>query len=161
MKSTFRKMKITRPKFYFITLLIILIPLYSNWKLFVFGKVTTGEVVELREEITLLNVISTYPILEFQSPKGKHQLVGPENVYYPIGSEFKILYYRMNPDYCIIFNLSNLILNTKTIIAGLLLIFWTAFYLSFLNSSSRNFKNRRSKIFKPNSSMRISKLSRK
>lgn len=145
-------MRINRTRFYTITLLIVLLPIWGNWKLFLFGHIATGRVIAYEKVVTVFNSSSIYPVIQFDTSDTTLKVRGPENVKYPLEKEIKVLYNSKAPNHYIIFNLQGLFLNPKTFMSGLLLLFWIAFYLSFLRDSENKIsgKDKRGKIDRGN-----------
>ena len=148
-------MKISGTKFIIITLLIVLIPIYGNWKLLLHGEKTEGIVVKVIEEDAGM-LLSFYSIINYQANQKQYTLKGPENVEYEIGKKFSILYLPDTPQSSIIFSPRGIYVNRFTSIAVIIFILWIAFYLSFTPKST----NRRSgnSNINPKESIRRKKL---
>jgi hypothetical protein len=139
-------MIISGSKFLIITILILLIPIYGNWKLIVHGEKTEGAVVKIIEENTGI-LASFYSVIAYEANQKKYTLRGPENVEYPVGKKFKILHSKEDPQEAIIFSIKGFYFNKYTSISVVLFILWIAFYLSFSPKS----ENRDSERQKNNS----------
>lgn len=124
-------MKLTRNRFYLITLILLLLPIWGQWKLIIRGQTTTGTVVAQEEEITIFHASSYYSIIEFNHKEGVHKFRGPENIKYPLGTQLPIRYDKNNPHHCILLNVQGILLSPRSVWTVFLLIFWVAFYLSF------------------------------
>ncbi|MBI9059486.1 DUF3592 domain-containing protein [Labilibaculum sp. DW002] len=123
-------MKISGTKFILITLLIVLIPIYGNWKLLLHGEKTEGVVVKIIEQDAGM-LRSFYSIITYQANQKLYTLKGPENVEYEIGKKFPILFSTNDPENSIIFSLRGIYVNRFTSAAVVIFILWMAFYLSF------------------------------
>ncbi len=132
-------MKISGTKFILITLLIVLIPIYGNWKLLLYGEKTEGVVVKIIEEDAGM-LRSFYSIISYRANRKQYTLKGPENVEYQIEKKFQILFSPSAPEDSIIFSLKGIYVNRFTSAAVIIFILWMAFYLSFTPKS----RNRRS-----------------
>jgi len=143
-------MKVSGLRFLIITTLIILIPIYGNWKLLLHGAKTKGTVVKIEKD-NLGPLLSFYPIIAFQANQKPYLLKGPENVKYPIGKEFRILYLPEQPDDAIIFSARGVYFNKYTPVAVVLILLWIAFYLSFCPKSQKR-KSESNRFRKPSSS---------
>lgn len=131
-------MHISRRKFLIVTILFALIPLSTHWKLFLFGQKTTGTVVKPKISSPLLYSTDRYSIIEFKTHEAKKILIyGPEDLEYPIGKEFKILYNKNKPQNYVILNAAGLLLTNKVILPIVALILWISFYLSFGQEAKR------------------------
>lgn len=131
-------MKISGSKFLIITILILLIPIYGNWKLIVHGEKTEGVVTKVIEENTGM-LLSFYSIITYEANQEQYILKGPENVEYPIGKKFQILHLKENPHEAIIFSIKGFYFNKFASTSVVLFILWIAFYLSFSpKSANRN-----------------------
>ncbi|MBN2596296.1 DUF3592 domain-containing protein [Labilibaculum sp.] len=131
-------MKISGFKFLIITILILLIPIYANWKLIAYGEKTEGVVVKIVEENTGM-LLSFYSVIAYEANQKQFTLKGPENVEYPIGKKFQILHSKKDPQNAIIFSIKGLYFNKFASISIVLFILWIAFYLSFSpKSANRN-----------------------
>lgn len=131
-------MKISGSKFLIITILILLIPIYGNWKLIVHGKKTEGIVVKIIEENTGM-LLSFYSIIAYEANQKQYILRGPENVEYPVGKKFQILHLKEDPQNAIIFSIKGFYFNKFASASVVLFILWIAFYLSFSpKSANRN-----------------------
>ncbi|MBL4560699.1 MAG: hypothetical protein JKX79_06895 [Labilibaculum sp.] len=131
-------MKISGSKFLIITILILLIPIYGNWKLIVHGEKTEGIVVKIIEENAGM-LLSFYSIIAYEANHTQYTLKGPENVEYPVGKKFQILHLSEDPQHAIIYSIKGIYINRFTSVSVVLFILWIAFYLSFSpKSASRN-----------------------
>jgi hypothetical protein len=131
-------MKISGSKFLIITILILLIPIYGNWKLIVHGEKSEGVVVKIIEENTGM-LLSFYSIIAYEANQKQYVLKGPENVEYPIGKKFQILHSKEYPQNAIIFSIKGFYFNKFASASVVLFILWIAFYLSFSpKSANRN-----------------------
>jgi hypothetical protein len=128
-------MKISGSKFLIITILILLIPIYGNWKLIVHGEKTEGVVVKIIVENTGM-LASFYSIIAYEANQKKYVLRGPENVEYPVGKKFQILHSKEHPQDAIIFSIKGFYFNKFASISVVLFILWIAFYLSFSPKSA-------------------------
>jgi len=143
-------MKISGSKFLVITILILLIPIYGNWKLIVYGEKSEGVVVKIIEENTGM-LLSFYSIIAYEGNQKQYILRGPENVEYPVGKKFHILHSKEDPQNAIIFSIKGFYFNKFASASVVLFILWIAFYLSF---SPKN-TNRNSGKYKKNSNGKI------
>ena len=148
-------MKVSGFRFLVITILILLIPIYGNWKLFLYGVQAEGVVIKTNKE-SMGQLLSFYSIIEYQVGENYYQLKGPENIEYPIGNRFSVLYQSQKPTNSIILNLRGVYLNKFTAVSLVLFILWVAFYLSF--SPKRENRKSRKEQFKPNGYFRKRKL---
>ncbi|BAX82087.1 DUF3592 domain-containing protein [Labilibaculum antarcticum] len=139
-------MKLSGSKFLIITILILLIPIYGNWKLIVSGEKTEGVVVKIIEEKSGM-LLSFYSVIAYEANQKKYVLRGPENVEYPIGKKFQILHSKEDPQDAIIFSIKGFYFNKYASVSVVLFILWIAFYLSFSPKS----ENRDSEKQKKNS----------
>lgn len=129
-------MKISTSRFWIITILIILIPIYGNWKLLLNGKKADGVVVTIEKE-SIGQLFSYYSIIQFKAGQETINLRGPENVEYAIGREFKVLYLPKDPNQAILMTIKGIYLNRYTAVSIVLLLLWMAFYLSFTPKSQK------------------------
>ncbi|MUP38285.1 hypothetical protein [Labilibaculum euxinus] len=128
-------MKISGSRFLIITILILLIPIYANWKLIVYGEKTEGIVIKIVEENTGM-LLSFYSVIAYEANQKQFTLKGPENVEYPIGKKFQILHLQEDPQNAIIFSIKGFYLNKFTSTSFVLFVLWIAFYLSFSPKSA-------------------------
>lgn len=129
-------MKISGSKFLTITILIVLIPIYGNWKLIVHGEKSEGIVVKIIEENVGM-LLSFYSIIAYEVNQKQYALKGPENVEYPVGHKFQILHLPEDPQNAIIYSVKGIYINQFTSTSVVLFILWIAFYLSFSPKSSK------------------------
>jgi len=148
-------MNISGFRFILITILILLIPIYGNWKLLLFGEKTKGVVVKTIEENAGV-LLSFYTVIEYETNQKKYTTKGPENIEYPTGKQFSILYNPQAPENSIIFSIKGIYLNRFTSVSVVLFILWIAFYLSF-SPKSENRKSCKRKT-NPNKQIRRKKL---
>jgi len=120
-----------RFRYYFINLLIILIPIYGNWDLIRDGKRCTGTVVDIKE-IKQQLFYESYPIISYQVGEKSYQIKGPENADYALGTKLELIYPEDKPSGAIIYSVLGFLSQWYSVLALVLLIFWNAFYLSFL-----------------------------
>nr|WP_320119815.1 DUF3592 domain-containing protein [uncultured Marinifilum sp.] len=148
-------MKVSGLRFTIITILILLIPIYANWKLLINGEKTEGIVIKTSKEDTG-QFYSFYSIIRYKVEDKYHRLKGPENIEYPKGKTFTILYYPKNPENAIIYNIKGICLNKFTAVSIILFILWMAFYLSFSPKSEK--RKSKKEFFKPSRYLNNKKL---
>ena len=129
-------MKISAFRFFVITILILLIPIYGNWKLLLNGKKTEGIVVKTSKD-SMGQLYSIYSIIQYEVEGKSYQMKGIENVEYPTGKNFTILYHPENPHDAILYNFKGVYFNRLTAISIVLFVLWVAFYLSFSPKSEK------------------------
>ena len=129
--------RISPKLFWFVTLMIITLPITTQYRLLIFGEYTTGEVVGVEYEKTLgISAFGPdkYPIIVFTTLEGKSvQFYGLENFEYPKGTILKVVYSPNKPTDCRVFSFGALYTDLKAIIPGILFLLWMAFYLAFRN----------------------------
>lgn len=131
-------MYISRRMFYFVSILFLLLPFSVNWRLFVFGKQTTGFVVRVQRPIMGMQQSDSYSIIEFYTPEKTIEVFSPENVIYPVGKKLRIFYNPENPDNNILFTFTGLFFNKKAIFPFVFFMIWMAFYSSFAKKGNPN-----------------------
>ncbi|MPQ48414.1 hypothetical protein GCQ56_15525 [Marinifilum sp. N1E240] len=139
-------MKVSTTRFCVITILILLIPIYGNWKLLLNGEKASGIVVKTDKE-RMGQLFSYYSIIKFEVDEKTYLIKGPENIELPTGKKFTILYHPKQPTDSIIFNLRGIYFNRLTAFSLVLFILWMAFYLSFSPKSEKRKSNQ--EWFKP------------
>ncbi|RKD94590.1 DUF3592 domain-containing protein [Marinifilum flexuosum] len=144
-------MKITGFRFFIITALILLIPIYSNWRLLLNGDKTEGIVIKTSKD-NMGQLYSIYSIIQYEVKGKNYQLKGLENVEYPLGKNFTILFDPNNPNDAILYNFKGIYFNRSTSVAIVMFVLWVAFYLSFSPKSDK----RRSQREKFNSNGKLS-----
>lgn len=133
-------MRISKTQFYIITLLFFLLPISANWRLFLFGKRTTGIVIQPKITEVLTGNTERRSIIYFETPNRHYYIYGPEDAIYPIGKEIRIIYRESKPEDYILLNFTGLLLTNKTIIPLVLLILWLSFYLSVKQSQKKQYR---------------------
>ncbi|MBN1117355.1 MAG: hypothetical protein JXA77_09140 [Bacteroidales bacterium] len=123
-------MYISSRKFIITSILIILLPISAKWRLLVFGNKTKGVVVQHINTDFYNQTKGEYSLIQFETPKGKVEFVGPEDLIYPIGKEVIVYYNKKNPEKFLMFNFAGLFLTKVFLLPGLFLLFWSAFYLT-------------------------------
>lgn len=126
---------VTPKLFWFVTLMILLMPVTTQYRLLLFGNYTIGEVIG-NEYVRTLGMSAfgpdKYPVIQFSTADGKVvQFYGPENFDYPVGSNLRVVYNPANPTECIVFSLGAIYTGRKAITPGILFLLWMAFYLAF------------------------------
>lgn len=129
-------MKITGFRFFIITALILLIPIYSNWRLLLDGDKTEGIVIKTSKD-NMGQLYSIYSIIQYEVKGKTYQLKGLENVEYPLGKNFTILFDPDNPHDAILYNFKGIYFNRSTSVAIVMFVLWVAFYLSFSPKSDK------------------------
>lgn len=137
-------MKITGLRFFIITVLILLIPIYSNWRLLLNGNKTEGVVVKTSKD-NIGQLYSIFSIIQYSVADKTYQLKGFENVEYPLGKKFTVLFNPKNPHEAILYNFKGIYFNRTTAFAIVMLVLWIAFYLSF-SPKSENRKSQRDRF---------------
>ena len=123
-------MYISRKKFIFTIILIILLPISAKWRLLILGEKTTGIVVQhIKPSFYNLDK-AEYSLIQFETPNGRVEFVSPEDLMYPIGRKVQIYYSKKNPEKFLMFNFAGLFLSKVFIVPGIFLIIWVAFYLA-------------------------------
>lgn len=148
-------MKITGFRFFIITALILLIPIYSNWRLLLNGDKTEGIVIKTSKD-NMGQLYSIYSIIQYDVKGKTYQLKGLENVEYPLGKNFTILFDPDNPHDAILYNFKGIYFNRSTSVAIVMFVLWVAFYLSFSPKSDKR-RSQREK-FKSNGKISHNKL---
>jgi hypothetical protein len=123
-------MYISRTKFISITLLFLLLPFSSNWKLLLFGIRTTGIVEKHKITSPMWNNSDRYSIIRYKTQDQEFLIYGPEDVIYPIGKKIKIIYRKDKPEDYLMLSAAGLLLTNKMIIPMVLLILWVSFYMT-------------------------------
>lgn len=149
-------MKVSGLRFTIITILILLIPIYANYELLINGKKANGIVIKTSKDNTG-QFYSLYSIIQYQVDNQNFRIKGPENVEYPNGKEFTILYYPKNPKNAIIYSLKGICINKFTAVSITLFILWVAFYLSYSPKSEK--RKSKKDYFKHNNYLNNNKLS--
>ena len=127
-------LKVSKARFYFILILILLLPVSKKYKLLLFGERTEGVVVDYAEMIHLpVNYIDWHncAIIRFDANKETHYMRGPEDVMYEPGRKMKVIYDRKNPSKSLIPTFTYFYSIPNALIPGILLLLWIAFYTSF------------------------------
>lgn len=126
--------RVSKTQFWIITLLILLLPVSSKYKLLIYGKKTEGVVVNHKKVTAGLSRIGGYDIysvIQFTADSLTVRMYGPENTIYDIGERLTVIYDRNNPRKCIIFSLGYLYTTTGVVLPAIVLLLWLAFYLAF------------------------------
>ncbi|MCT4601912.1 MAG: DUF3592 domain-containing protein [Marinifilum sp.] len=150
-------MKVSGFRFFIITVLILLIPFYSNWSLLLNGNKTEGVVIKSSKD-SMGQLYSIYSIIQYKVNEKTYQIKGLENVEYPLGKTFTILFDPENPHEAILYNFKGIYFNRLTSVSLVLFILWVAFYLSFSPKSEKR-KSQRER-FKSNGNIPHRKLNR-
>ncbi|WP_421919553.1 DUF3592 domain-containing protein [Marinifilum sp.] len=129
-------MKISGFRFFVITVLILLIPIYGNWKLFLNGEKAKGVVIKTSKD-SMGDFYSLYSIIQYEVEGKQFQIKGIENVEYPTGKKFTILYHPKNPNDAVLYNFKGVYFNRLTSVSIVLFVLWVAFYLSFSPKSEK------------------------
>ncbi len=121
--------------FWFITIILLSLPVTTQYRLLIFGKYTNGIVVD-HKQVNDLGIATlgsdVYPVIQFKTQNEEvFQMYGFENFEYPIGTQLRVVYNPDNPKSCIIFTFGNLYTSRRAIIPGILFLLWLAFYLAF------------------------------
>lgn len=123
--------------FWFVTLMILLLPVTTQYRLLLFGNYTSGKVVGEKFVRTLgISALGPdkYPVIQFSTTDGKViEFYGPENFDYPVGTILRVVYNPVKPTECIVFSFGAIYTGRKAIIPGILFLLWMAFYLAFRN----------------------------
>lgn len=133
-------MYISKTQFYIITFLFFLLPFSMHWRLFLFGKRTTGIVIKPNITDVLTLKTDRHSIICFETPDRHIYIYGPEDVIYPVGKEIKIIYRENKPEDYVMLNAAGLLLTNKTVIPFVLLIFWVSFYVSYRQTHKKQHK---------------------
>lgn len=130
--------RISKIQFWAITLLILLLPISSKYKLILFGSKAEGTVIAHQKVATGFSRLSgydTYAVIEFKTDSVTVRMYGPENFEYKINDKLTVFYNKQNPKQCMVFNVAYLYTSSSAIIPYVILLIWIAFYLSFKEKS--------------------------
>jgi len=127
-------LKISKLKFFVILFLILLIPVSKKYRLLLFGTRTEGIAVGYGESqgMSTLPTGYDYTFFRFDTQTGSFEIRGPENVIYELGDKARVIYDKRDPNKCIIFSFDYLYSSPNAMLPGVLLLFWIAFYTSFV-----------------------------
>ena len=133
-------MKVTKAQFYIISILILLIPVSKEYKLYLFGETAEGVVLGsgsyFQEYSTRYNgsgVRKLYnTMLSFEYDNGDYLCVSNMDLDLPIGEKKTILFNKENPKESILANPMYLYASRNIIWVAILFIIWHAFYWSFI-----------------------------
>lgn len=127
--------RVSAKLFWFITIMILLLPITTQYRLLIFGKYTTGEVIG-QEHVGTFGVSAfgpdKYPVIRFTANHSTVvQFYGPENFEYPIGTHLNVVYDPLRPTDCMVVSIGAIYTGRKAIIPGILFLLWMAFYFAF------------------------------
>lgn len=132
---------IPKPVFYFILVLIALLPLSKKGGLLLFGERTTGTAVDFGviDNNNSYKYRGHYHVSMIRyTANGKEFLVsGPMNVIYEIGDTVTVIYDKDDPSHHSLLTFTSLYSGYGMILAGFVLIIWMAFYLTFAAKKPR------------------------
>lgn len=126
-----------KPRFFWmITILILLLPLSTKYRLIFFGERSVGRVIDYREVQSALFALSgaehdRYPIVEYTVNGKLYRLLGPENASYDKGDTITVAYRKGEPTRAVLLKFDALYLGRSAILPGILLVLWVAFYRAF------------------------------
>ncbi len=124
--------KISKLQFWAVTLLILLFPLSSKYKLILWGEKTQGAVVDHKKVgFGRLSEYDTYSVIQFNADNRTIRMYGPENTKYELGDSITVYYNKNNPQNCMIFSFAYIYTGRSAIIPFVLLLLWIAFYTAF------------------------------
>ncbi|RLD24359.1 MAG: hypothetical protein DRI70_08350 [Bacteroidetes bacterium] len=137
---------ISKWAFYGISLLIFSLPVSRHWKLFTDGQKAEGKVIAynrvLHENLTGEVTLEYASEIHFSVEDSICKAYGPFNYEFKSGRIVKVLYDPRDPSNHSILTFSGFYLNNYSIIPLLLMVLWTAFYLSFNTYSKRKKKQK-------------------
>lgn len=139
-------LKVNKTKFYFILVLIVLLPVSKKYKLLLFGARTEGIVVDYADLIHLpVNYIDWHncAIIRFDANNQTHYMRGPEDVMYEPGRKMKVIYNKKEPSRSMIPTFAYFYSMPNALIPGILLLLWIAFYTSFAPADSAFHKTKK------------------
>lgn len=126
--------KISRAQFWAVTVLLLLLPIASKYKLLILGERTEGVVVaheKVSPALPGLDGHDTFAVIEFRAGSKVIKMYGPENFAYSLGDRLTVYYNREHPKECMVLNLAALYASSHAIIPWVLLLLWIAFYSAF------------------------------
>lgn len=139
-KFTNINFKLSRKKFWVVTILIFLLPISINYKTLIFGKYTTGVVVDNVPVRSFLvqKEFDKIPVIEFNANNKVIRMYGIENANDSIGEKYKVAYNPNNPTNCVLVSFEYFYLGNKVILPGILLLVWLAFFQAFRDKKSES-----------------------
>ena len=139
---------ISKGVFFGICLLILILPLSRQWKLITGGVRDSGTVTQftmiVHENFTGEKEIRYVSEVEFNAAGKTYRAHGPSGIEYKVGRSIKLIYNPNDPSKNCLLTFTGIYLSNYLVIPLVLLIVWTAFYLSF-NSYSKKKRQTRSK----------------
>lgn len=130
---------IPKPVFWFILILIVLLPFTRNWRLLVFGEYTWGQVKEVRTSVDMLDQTfggeTSISVIEFTARGKIFKVNGPIDLKLPEGKKIPLVYKKEDPQDCLILNLRTVYLGKTVILPGVLLVLWLSFYSAMIESN--------------------------
>jgi len=126
---------VRKPLFYFILVLIALLPLSKKAGLLLSGTRTTGTVIDygIIDDNKSYKYRGHYDvsIISFIAGGKEYHISGPLNVVYDLGEEVTVIYDKDNPADYTLLTISSLYSGTGLIMALFVLMVWMAFYLTW------------------------------
>lgn len=130
---------IPKPVFWFILVLILLLPFSRNWKLLVFGDYTTAKVKEVKTTVDIMDKTfggeTSVSVIEYKVNGNEYKVDGPKDLKLPEGKLMPIAYNKQNPNEYLIINIRTIYLGKMVILPFVLLVLWGSFYLSIRESN--------------------------
>ena len=124
-----------------ICLLILLLPLSRHWKLLLRGDRTRGTVTSYARRFEEGRDHSRYPVeaseIEFKAEGNTCFTYGPANIEYKKGRQVPVFYNPEKPEVNCVATFSAIYLTNYLAVPMILLMVWSAFYLSFNNYQKR------------------------
>ena len=130
---------IPKPVFWFILILILLLPFTRNWKLLVFGDYTKGKVKEVKTTVDIMDKTfggeTSFSVIIYSVNGKEYKVDGPIDLKLSEGKILNIAYNKENPKEYLIINLRTIYLSKLVILPFVLLVIWISFYLSIRESN--------------------------
>ena len=130
---------IPKPVFWFILVLILLLPFTRNWKLLVFGDYTRGKVKEVKTTIDMIDKTfggeTSVSVIDYAVKGELYEVNGPIDLKLPEGKKLPIVYNKENPNEYLIINIRTIYLGKMVILPFVLFVIWISFYLSIRESN--------------------------
>ena len=128
---------ISSKKFWYITILILLLPIGIHWKLFINGRYTSGKVIgyhilDFNNKIILKETVKNVDLVSIINVTMNNDtlIYAPKNIIYAIDKSVSIIYNPKKQSDYIILSFSGLYLSPKGAFSLIILIFWFAFLLA-------------------------------
>lgn len=122
--------------FLFVFVLILVLPVFKEWKMLLQGDRIEGVVIETKKKITgqesLIRGVEYRSIIRYNYNNRAYLIPGPENLVYETGKKIPLIVHPEKEGEVIIANMAGFYIHRRSISLIVVLVLWIAIYTTIV-----------------------------